>query len=67
MALGFVLLLTLTISPTVRSEGGAECRKIQKEMRPNGEEAPEASDASTSSSSLKPDPDANWSGGSIVM
>lgn len=51
----------------LRSEGGAECRKIQKEMRPNGEEAHEASDASTSSSSLKPDPDANWGGGSIVM
>ncbi|GJE89966.1 transcription factor [Phanerochaete sordida] len=50
----------------LRSEGGAECRKIQKEIRPNGDDAPEASDGSTSSS-LKPDPDATWNSGSLVM
>lgn len=58
----------LTAAVPVRSEGGAECRKIQKEMRPNGEDA-EASEGSSgaSTANLKPDPDGNWSVGGIVM
>jgi len=54
----------------LRSEGGAECRKIQKEIRPNGDEL-EASDHSDSAPppNLKPDPDGNnWGmNGGIVM
>ena len=49
----------------VRSEGGAECRKIQKEMRPNGDEA-DASDASAGATPvMKPDPD--WVGNGTIV
>ena len=46
---------------TVRSEGGAECRKIQKEMKPPGEELDVAG------MTMKPDPDDNNWNGSVVL
>ena len=45
----------------VRSEGGAECRKVQKEMRPPGEEDAPLGVA------LKQDPDDKWSSGGIMV
>lgn len=51
----------------MRSEGGAECRKIQKEIKPSGDDTEDGL-AVTVSSTLKPDPDANWdANGNIVM
>ncbi|KAL4246881.1 hypothetical protein ABKN59_008674 [Abortiporus biennis] len=64
----------------LRSEGGAECRKIQEELSSSdgadgkGVSAPPAvtsssSSAANSESGMKPDPDGNWpmGGGGIMM
>lgn len=52
----------------MRSEGGAECRKIQKEIRPTGEEDDSDPGVSGPPGGLKPDPDGNWGvSGGIVM
>lgn len=48
----------------LRSEGGAECRKIQKEMKPTGDEGDMVMGNGLM---MKPEPDDNWSGSGGVM
>ncbi|KAI9066239.1 hypothetical protein FKP32DRAFT_1566282 [Trametes sanguinea] len=47
----------------LRSEGGAECRKVQEELMPGGAEG----SAPPSGSDVKPDPDGGWSSGGMMM
>ena len=58
-----VRLLTVVVA-TVRSEGGAECRKIQKEMKPPGEED---GPLGASGLTMKEEPDAKWNGGGVMV
>lgn len=63
--------------PLVRSEGGAECRKIQDELTANSSGTESATNDSSaagvaanasngqngsSDATMKPDPDGNWAG-----
>ena len=60
----------------MRSEGGAECRKLQEELHPGStahlDAPPPASSTSdsgpeSSGAEVKPDPDGAWSSGGIMM
>ncbi|KAH9942746.1 hypothetical protein B0H21DRAFT_515332 [Amylocystis lapponica] len=52
----------------LRSEGGAECRKIQEELTPNPGEMPDMSLSGASNLGMKPDPDGVWTGmGGLMM